>query len=94
MTHPKHRKRAIELTFQLAERRDQLIRLFGEDCYQERTGVARERIREVMLEQKTDNAIMAAISYCNFLTDLHPGEDVSTAQQFVLCAAADMAEER
>ncbi len=83
--------RAAILTAQLEERRDQVLRLFGESKYLEQTGLAKERIRECMAAQGTDNPLNAAISYCNSLAAHNPGKDVSTAQQFVLCAAADMA---
>ena len=86
--------RAATLTAELAERRAQLLRLFGEAIYLERTTMAKERIRETMQILKIDNAISAAITYCKSMAAQHPGEDVSTIQQFVLCAAADMAEGR
>lgn len=83
---------AITLSADLLQRRADLIRLFGEARYQERTALAKERIREVMSLQKRDNPICAAIAYCKHLAAQHPGEDVSTTQQFVLAAAADLAE--
>jgi len=86
--------RAAELTAQLAERRAQLLRIFGEERYLKQTTLAKERIREVMAIQKSDNVISAAISYSKSMAAQHPGKDVSTLQQFVLCAAADMAEGR
>lgn len=86
--------RAAALTTQLCERRTDLIRLFGEATYQERTALAKARIREVMTLRHDDNALSAAIAFCKDLAARHPGADVSTAQQFVLCAAADLAEGR
>lgn len=84
--------RAVTLSADLLQRRADLIRLFGDARYQERTALAKDRIREVMTLQKTDNPISAAIAYCKHLAAQHPGEDVSTTQQFVLAAAADLAE--
>lgn len=84
--------RAISLSSDLLKRRNDLIRLFGEPRYQERTSLAKDRIREVMAARNEDNPISAAIAYCKHLAALHPGEDVSTTQQFVLAAAADLAE--
>ena len=43
--------RAAALTTQLCERRTDLIRLFGEATYQERTALAKARIREVMASE-------------------------------------------
>lgn len=83
---------AVTLSADLLQRRSDLIRLFGEARYQERTALAKDRIREVMDLQKSDNPISAAIAYCKHLAAQHPGEDVSTTQQFVLAAAADLAE--
>lgn len=83
---------AITLSADLIQRRQDLLRLFGEARYQERTALAKERIREVMALQKGGNPISAAIAYCKHLAAQHPGEDVSTTQQFVLAAAADLAE--
>ncbi|TXT28224.1 MAG: hypothetical protein FD131_3357 [Rhodocyclaceae bacterium] len=83
---------AITLSADLIQRRQDLLRLFGEARYQERTALAKERIREVMALQKEGNPISAAIAYCKHLAAQHPGEDVSTTQQFVLAAAADLAE--
>jgi hypothetical protein len=85
-------ERALTLSADLVERRADLIRLFGDARYLERTTLAKERIREVMALQKGDNPISAAIAYCKHLAAQHPSEDVSTTQQFVLCAAADLAE--
>ncbi|BBN90532.1 hypothetical protein [Azospira sp. I09] len=85
-------ERAVTLSADLVQRRADLIRLFGEARYQERTSLAKERIKEVMALQKGDNPISAAITYCKHLAVQHPGEDVSTTQQFVLAAAADLAE--
>ena len=84
--------RAFSLAADLIQRRNDLIRLFGEDRYHERTGLAKERIREVMAHQNAANPLSAAIAYCRHLAAKHPGEDVTTTQQFVLCAAADLAE--
>ena len=84
-------ERAVTLSADLVQRRADLIRLFGEARYQERTSLAKDRIREVMSLQKSDNPI-SAITYCKHLAAQHPGEDVSTTQQFVLAAAADLAE--
>lgn len=94
MAEPGELIRAAQLSAQLAERRVQLLRLFGEARYLERTTLAKERIREAMAELKTDNPINAAIAYCKSLAAQHPGEDVTTTNQFVLCAAADMADGR
>lgn len=84
--------RAVTLAADLQQRRTDLIRLFGEDRYQERTSLAKDRIREMMLASSDDNPVSAAIAFCKHLAAQHPGEDVSTTQQFVLCAAADLAE--
>lgn len=54
--------------------------------------MAKERIKEVMAQQNAPNPLSAAVAYCRHLAAKHPGEDVSTTQQFVLCAAADLAE--
>lgn len=86
--------RAATLTADLVERRAQVLRLFGEATYLERTAQAKERIKEVMALRKDDNVISAAIAFCKDMAANHPGEDVSTAQQFVLCAAADLVEGR
>ena len=86
--------RAATLTKQLCDRRVELVRLFGEATYEERTTLAKARIREVMALRHDDNALSAAIAFCKDLAARHPGADVSTAQQFVLCAAADLAEGR
>lgn len=83
---------AAELTSSLLQRRVDLIRLFGEARYLERVTLAKARIAEVMAMRNDDNPISAAIAYCKHLASLHPGEDVSTTQQFVLCAAAELAE--
>ena len=56
--------RAAALTTQLCERRTDLIRLFGEATYQERTALAKARIREVMALRHDDNALSAAIAFC------------------------------
>lgn len=84
--------RAVTLSADLMQRRADLIRLFGEARYQERTELAKERIKEVMAQQHAPNPLSAAVAYCRHLAAKHPGEDVSTTQQFVLCAAADLAE--
>ncbi len=85
-------ERAVTLTADLVQRRTDLIRLFGEARYQERTELAKERIKEVMAQQHAPNPLSAAVAYCRYLAAKHPGEDISTTQQFVLCAAADLAE--
>lgn len=86
--------RAARLTYELNERRDDLIRLFGETAYLERAMLAKERIREVMQLNHDENALSAAIAFCKALAERHPGTDVSTTQQVVLCAAADLVEGR
>ncbi len=87
-------ERAMTLSVDLVQRRADLIRLFGETRYQERTALAKERIKEVMAQQNASNPLSAAVVYCRLLAAKHPGEDVSTTQQFVLCAAADLAEDK
>lgn len=84
--------RSISLTTNLIQRRHDLQRLFGAAAYSERVTLAKERIREVMATRHDDNPIAAAIAFCTFLAQHHPGKDVTTSQQFVLCAAADLAE--
>ena len=86
--------RAARLTNELTERRADLIRLFGETAYLERATLAKERRREVMVLNHDDNALSAAIAFCKELASRHPGADVSTTQQVVLCAAADLVEGR
>lgn len=82
------------LVARLAERRNDLKRLFGEARYQERVAIAKERVKEAMASLQTDNPLQAAIRYCRQLAIAHPGEDVTTAQQFILCAACDLTEGR
>ncbi len=84
--------RAVSLSADLIQRRNDVLRLFGEKTYLERTTLAKDRIREVMAFRNDDNPVSAAIAYCKHLASQHPGEDVTTTQQFVLCAAADLAE--
>lgn len=83
---------AVTLSADLVQRRTDLIRLFGDERYQERTALAKERIKEVMAHQNAPSPLSAAVAYCRHLAPKHPGEDVSTTHQFVLCAAADLAE--
>lgn len=75
------------LAARLSERRNDLKRLFGEARYQ-------ERVKEAMASLQTDNPLQAAIRHCRQLAIAHPGEDVTTAQQFILCAACDLTEGR
>lgn len=80
------------LACQLVERRRELQLVFGESAYRDRMSLATQRVREAMAALKIDNPLQAALAYAKTLAARNPGEDVSTAQQFVLCAAADIAE--
>lgn len=76
-------ERAVTLSADLMQRRTDLLRLFGAR-YQERTALAKERIKEVMAQQHTPNPLSAAlINTAGTSPPKHPGEDVSTTQQFV-----------
>lgn len=86
--------RAAKLTADLAQRRADLIRLFGEPKYLEHVRAAKDRINEAMAVREDTNVFSAAIAVCNAMKEANPGRDVSTAQQFVLAAAADIAENR
>jgi hypothetical protein len=87
-------QRAVQLTADLTQRRADLIRIFGEKKYAEYTAVARPMIEKAMRVAADSNPLNAAILVCRKIKEDNLGEDVSTAQQFVLAAAADMAEER
>lgn len=84
----------IAIAYTLGQRRKDLIRLFGEEAYLEHTRHAKERISEAMDAHHDLNAISAALTVCRALRVSHPGQDVSTAEQFLLAAAADMVEGR
>lgn len=65
-------ERAVTLSADLMQRRADLIRLFGDERYRERTALAKERIKEVMAQQNAPNPLSAAVAYCRHLAAI-PG---------------------
>ena len=65
-------ERAVTLSADLMQRRADLIRLFGDERYRERTALAKERIKEVMAQQNAPNPLSAAVAYCRHLAAKHP----------------------
>lgn len=84
----------IAVAYTLGQRRKDLIRLFGDDAYLEHTRHAKAQIGEAMDAHRDLNPISAALTVCRALRVAHPGQDVSTAEQFLLAAAADLVEGR